>query len=206
MKAIQRFFLAIFGLVVPALLLTPNCAAECGVAGHARPARTSFLTHPGAVRLLPAAFFQEEEDARALPSIVGFWHQKLIVSTPGGGTEVLDDDLAQWHSDHTEMQNTLSRPPSTTAVCLGVWEQTGRYTYKLNHFPLIWDETGTTYVGPMNIREQVTLSQDGNRYRGTFTLVQYDPSGKRVLGSAEGVATGTRITVNSKPESVFGSN
>jgi len=206
MKTAQRFFFAILGVAVSVLLVTPNCAAECGVGGHSRPAHTSFFQQPAKLRLLPAAFLQDEDDAGRLASIVGFWHQKLIVSVAGGGTEVLDDNLAQWHGDHTEMQNTLSRPPSTTAVCLGVWEQTGKYTYKLNHFPLIWDSTGTVFVGPMNIREEVTVSPDGNHYRGTFTLHQYDPSGKKLLGDAEGMVTGARITVNSTTESIFGSD
>jgi hypothetical protein len=109
----------------------------------------------------------------------------------------------QWHSDHTEIDNNGSRPPSTGSFCLGVWEQTGRYTYKLNHFPLVWDATGTTFIGPANFRTEVTLGPKGMEYRGKFTLDQYDPTGKTVLGHVQGVVTGTRITVDSTPESIF---
>ncbi len=204
MNTSKRFFFAILGMAVPVLLTQPTCLAQCGAGSHPRLTPSRFLYQPGQVRLLPAAFLQEEEAAGAGPSIVGFWHQQLIVSGAGGATQVIDDDLAHWHSDGTEIQNTSSRAPSTSDVCLGIWEKTGQRSYRLNPFPLVWDATGSTFIGPANLREEITLTRDGTRYRGTFTIYQYDPSGNKLPGGAEGVVTGTRITPDSTPENIFG--
>jgi hypothetical protein len=46
--------------------------------------------------------------------------------------------FSQWHSDGTEILNS-SRPPATSNFCLGVWEKTGPFAYKLNHFALSSD-------------------------------------------------------------------
>jgi hypothetical protein len=58
-------------------------------------------------------------------------------------------------------------------------------------------------MGPSNLRAEVTVSDDGKRYSGTFTQDFYDPTGKIVTSSAKGVITGTRITVDSTPPNIF---
>jgi len=88
-----------------------------------------------------------------------------------------------------------------------VWKQIGRSTYKLNHFALAWafdanepaagpGTGGAIFVGPANIREQVTVDRSGNNYEGTFTLVQYDTDGTTVLATITGTVTATRITAD----------
>lgn len=149
---------------------------------------------------MPAAFFNDgDHDADDL-TIVGYWHQKLIAE-PGG--TVVDAALIQWHRDHTEIQNAITRAPMTGSICTGVWKQTGERTYKLNHFALLWDTTGTVFLGPANVREEVTVDPKGQYYRGSMTLDEYDPTGKTLLLHVQGIATGTRITVDSTPESIF---
>jgi hypothetical protein len=88
---------------------------------------------------------------------------------------------------------------------MGVWKQTGRYTYKLNHFawfsnaydptnPLSWSEIGSAQ-GPTQIVEEITLSPNGAHYSGTSTLDAYDTSGHPGVHIV-GVLSGTRITMD----------
>jgi hypothetical protein len=80
---------------------------------------------------------------------------------------------------------------------MGVWERTGRNTYRLNHVALSWNPDGTP-EGPASIREEVTLDRSGNSYRGTFTIIQYDLSGVNVVVPTPivGVLTAERITAH----------
>jgi len=101
--------------------------------------------------------------------------------------------FSQWHSDGTEILNS-SRPPATSNFCLGVWEKTGRSTYKLNHFALSSDLNGNL-IGLANIREDVTLDASGNNYSGTFSIDQYDLAGN-TLAHIVGNISASRITVD----------
>jgi hypothetical protein len=114
---------------------------------------------------------------------------------------VIDDGYATWHSDGTEIMNS-GRAPITGNFCMGVWKLTRRSIYKLNHFELSWDSTGTNLIGPANIREEVVLDRDGDSYVGTFTIDQFDVSGN-TLAHIAGQVSGRRITVNTPAASVF---
>jgi hypothetical protein len=130
--------------------------------------------------------------------IVGLWHVTFV----SRGSQYIPDDTpidsayVQWHSDGTEIMNS-SRPPATGSFCMGVWEKTGRHTYRLNHVALSWNPDGTPQ-GPASIREEVTLDRSGNTYKGTFTIVQYDLTGINVLVPTPivGVLTAERITAH----------
>jgi hypothetical protein len=157
---------------------------------------------------MPAAFMANDDRDNDAASIVGFWHQKLVIpGTNGAPDTILDDGLSQWHSDGTEILNSGSIPSISGNFCLGVWEKVGEHTYKLNHFPLVWDSTGTVYIGPANLQAEVRVTADGKQYSGTFTFEQYseDKNGKLTLMPpvAQGVITGTRITVDTRVESIF---
>lgn len=137
-------------------------------------------------------------------SIVGFWH---VVFTSQGTTNppipdgaVIDAGFSQWHSDHTEILNS-SRPPVTANFCLGVWAKTGVNSYTLNHFALSFNPDGTMQ-GPANIRENVTLSADGNSYSGTFSIDQYDTH-LNLLAHIVGTISATRVTIDTKPTDLF---
>jgi hypothetical protein len=82
-----------------------------------------------------------------------------------------------------------------------VWKKVGLSRYKLNHFPISWDPN-SNLVGLANIREEVTLSADGNTFAGTFALDQYDQAGNRLVHLI-GVVSGTRITVDTPASSVL---
>jgi hypothetical protein len=146
---------------------------------------------------------QERNDDRSV-SIVGFWHVVFVSQgttnppIPDGVT--VDQGFAQWHSDNTEILNS-SRPPATANFCLGVWTQTGRHTYSLNHYAMSFNPDGT-FLGPANIKENVTLSADGNSYSGSFSIDQYDTQ-LNVLAHIVGNIHATRVTVNTKPTDLF---
>jgi hypothetical protein len=104
--------------------------------------------------------------------IVGLWDIKFM-----DGSQVVDEGFDAWHSDGTETLNDTP-PPVTGNVCLGVWTQTGRNTFKLKHPSWVYDEaTNTQIVGQAIIRETVTVSRDGNSFSGTSTIDIIDTFG-----------------------------
>jgi hypothetical protein len=133
-------------------------------------------------------------DGDSVATIVGLWSVQFVAknSSPIPDGTVVDAGYVTWHGDGTELMNS-GRPPITGNFCMGVWKQTGRFTYKLNHVALSWDSTGTILVGPASIREKVILDRGGNNYTGTFTIDQFDQIGN-TLAHVAGVIVGHRIT------------
>ena len=109
-----------------------------------------------------ASLLQVSENADA---IVGFWQVTLTAKgNPGPPDDtVIDKGFSQFHSDGTEILNS-SRAPVTQSFCLGVWKKVSPGHYKLNHFPISWDQN-SNLVGVANIREDIFLSRDG-KYSG----------------------------------------
>lgn len=130
-------------------------------------------------------------------SIVGFWKFTFVSEgNPGipDGT-VIDFGYVAWHNDGTEFTNSGARPPMTGNFCMGVWKQTKHSTFKLNHYGLSWDPTGTTFIGPANIRSEVVVARDRKSYSGTFTVDQYDTNGN-LLAHIAGNVTAQRVTAD----------
>lgn len=152
----------------------------CGYSSNPRPTAA----------LKPASWELVSENDWVGAPITGFW--KIQLALPDG--TVIDQGYATWHADGTEIINS-SRPPISGNFCMGVWKRTGRSTYKLNHFAMGWDASGTNFVGPTNLKEEVVLDRSHNSYAGTFTVDQYDTNGN-VIGHAAGQVTGHRITVD----------
>jgi hypothetical protein len=180
--------------------MIPSALAQCGMPTKlAKPA----AWHPqvGGAHVLRTAGHEEEEG----PSIVGMWHVTFTAKTSNKNDipdTVIDNALAVWHSDKTEVMNSV-RPPQDGNFCLGVWEQTGRSTYYLSHFPWFSNEFPNDTnngigmpVGPTHITETITLASDGNHFSGTFTLDAYDTTGKIDLQSFTGVVTAIRVTTS----------
>ncbi len=162
------------------------------------------LRHPAAARPHGVAYMaaQSGNDDSSDMSIVGFWSFQFVAegnATIPDGT-VLGTGFKQWHGDGTEIENT-SRPPATQSFCLGVWKKTGGATYVLNHFALSWD-LNNHFVGPTNIREEVTVAHGGQTYSGTRTVDQFDTSGN-LLAHITGDVTATRITVDTTPADIM---
>ena len=89
----------------------------------------------------------------------------------------------QWHQDGTEIMNSGAHAPNTSNFCLGVWAQTGAKTYKLNHFPLAWDSSGTAPQGPVHLVASVKLT-DRDHFSGPFTLDVYTWDGNEIVNAS----------------------
>ncbi|MGB8030058.1 MAG: hypothetical protein WCF30_10375 [Terracidiphilus sp.] len=190
---------SIFGL---ALMCVPNAHAACGGVALPQAHPSSLQLQLGSARLVRAALADQDG-----ASIIGMWH--VTFTSHGSDSDLpegapVDNALVVWHGDNTEIMNS-DRPPQDGNFCMGVWKQTGEYTYKLNHFawfsnvydptnPASWSEIGPAQ-GPTHIVEEITLSPDGNHYSGTFTLDAYDTSGNATVHIV-GVLSGTRITMD----------
>ena len=91
--------------------------------------------------------------------IVGMWHVTLTaqgneVGPPDGAP--IDNALVTWHSDGTELMNS-ARPPQDGNFCMGVWKRTGRYTYKLNHFAWLANDTAGAPSGISNLNRNPAI-------------------------------------------------
>jgi hypothetical protein len=201
MRKTIRTVLVTFGLLIAASALTVNARAQCGASDGPMTSNTAtallLRSAPLKAATATASAQSGHEVAPVGAEVVGFWHVKFVSKgttfIPDG--TVVDMGFSQWHSDGTEILNS-SRPPATSNFCLGVWEKTGPFTYKLNHFALSSDLNGNM-IGPANIREDVTLDVHGASYTGTFSIDQYDTSGN-LLVHIIGEVKATRITVDTK--------
>jgi hypothetical protein len=203
-----RSFAVTSALVLAGMVLSLNASAQCGATGDGHSTMNNSMS--ALSRSVPlrssakAPSIATMQDSEESVSIVGFWHVVFVSegtkNPPIPDGAVVDQGFTQWHSDHTEILNS-SRPPATANFCLGVWTQTGRRTYSLNHYAMSFNPDGT-FLGIANIRENVTLSSDGNSYAGTFSIDQYDTQ-LNVLAHIVGNIKGTRVTVSTKPTDLF---
>ncbi|MBS1803797.1 MAG: hypothetical protein JST28_10550 [Acidobacteria bacterium] len=186
--------------LVFALMSVPAALAQCGMPQKgAKPA--NWQSQLGGARLQLA-----DDDS---PTIVGMWHVTFTATTQNGvgipadqngKYPVIDNALSVWHSDHTEIMNSV-RPPQDGNFCLGVWKQTGRMKYYLNHFAWfsnLWpnglpEGSVGMPVGPTHFTESLTLSRDGRHFTGTFTIDAVKSDGSPLV-SFTGTISGTRIT------------
>ena len=122
-------------------------------------------------------------------SFVGLWQ---VTYTSGGA--VWDMSFDTWHSDGTEYDNDWA-PPSTSAVCEGVWVSTGPRTVKLHHVGWVWDASGTTLTGSFTLDEVNTLKSDGSTYTGTFTFQVHSLDGTPLGLPTQGEISAKRIKV-----------
>jgi hypothetical protein len=202
MNTIFKKLAVVLGVALMGSLLTATANAACGSTQPAKPGG-SFEPQSwqgqndfGSAKLLLTG------DHDSGDPIVGMWH--VTFTAKGNGSDgpsdgaPIDNAIVQWHADGTEIMNS-GRPAQDGNFCMGVWEHTGRFRYKLNHFALGNDTTNAPSgvgdpAGPTRIVEDVVLSPDGNHYTGRFTLDAYDTSGNPTAHIV-GVISGTRITV-----------
>ena len=189
-------------------ILTVFAVAIAGVGVAARADAECFTTKPNPITSLAQMPSYQSRAGQAVagalgavdpskpPSIVGLWHVVFTTTSNDVGIPpgaVIDDAYATWHSDGTELMNS-SRPPITGSFCMGVWAHVPPRSYRLKHIALAWNNTGTEFVGPAIIKEEVTLKPGDESYEGTFTLDQYAPDGTTRLAHIEGTIAATRIT------------
>jgi hypothetical protein len=201
MRTSHRRLVPALGALVFAWAMIPSALAQCGMPTKlAKPA----AWHPqmGGAQVMRTAMGGDEEEG---PSIVGMWHVTFTANTSNKNNipdTVIDNALAVWHADKTEIMNSI-RPPQDGNFCLGVWEQIGRSKYYLNHFPWFSNQFPNDTnngigepVGPTRITETITLGPDCNHFSGTFTLDAFDTTGKIDVQSFTGVVTGIRVTTS----------
>jgi len=178
----------VFGFVTICFALVPGLSAQSSLSS-----KTGCGYGGNTANLKPAAFVEVSE-GNAI--ITGLWRFTFVAKgnadIPDG--TVLDSGYATWHADGTELINS-GRPPASGNFCMGVWKQIKRNTFKLNHFAMGWDPSGTTLVGPTNVREVVTVDRSGNNYSGPFTVTQYDNNGN-AIAHVFGVVAAQRITAD----------
>jgi hypothetical protein len=202
--ALSKLTLAL-GIILMGALLAGSAFAACGDQGKSKHGASllpqSWLPQSGNgqfASFLPISTNSSDD------AIVGMWHVILTAegneSGPPDGTP-LDNSLVVWHSDNTEIMAS-SRPAQDGNFCLGVWERTGKFKYKLNHLPWLGGSDTTNApsgignpMGPTRLLEEITLSPDRKHYCGTFTLDAYDTAGN-LSAHVVGVVTATRVTVN----------
>jgi hypothetical protein len=219
MKSTARFITVAAALATAmASAAGAQCLSGAGWRAAAKPAAWSATS--GGARLVRAGYQPAEEgnQRNSAAAIVGMWHVKLVSQTityfnnapqlPFPEGVEFDAGYQQWHSDGTEMLNSGGRPPAVSSFCMGVWEQIGPRTFKLNHFAISWTP-GETRTGPTSIVEEVTISPNGKTFSGQFTITDYletDGSSGSSLSKQDtisGPITGTRIDVNTPAEPIF---
>ena len=193
-----KFAPALVTLVL-AVASAPAAFAQCGMASKLiKPS----AFHPAIEGAVPRA--STLNDLGVGQSIVGMWHVLFTAQSMNGSAipdTVIDNALSVWHNDHTEIMNSV-RPPQDGNFCLGVWQQTGRSSFYLNHFAWFANQFPNDTnngigdpVGPARFTESVTVAPDGNHFTGTFTLTAYDTKGN-VMIAFTGALSGTRITTS----------
>jgi hypothetical protein len=107
----------------------------------------------------------------------GLWEFEVRATVDEGPFhkgDLIDWGLATWHDDGTEIQFSAGRPYDAGDVCMGVWRQAGQSRFHLNHIALGKDlGTGATFDGLTNIRADVTVNPAGNRFTGSYQIIQY---------------------------------
>jgi hypothetical protein len=186
-----------------ALFIGSSARAGCSDFNVVKPASTlgSASLFPGSSRA-PASFIRVSavQEETTLPedtyAVTGLWKFTMTAKGNAGikdGTQI-DFGYQTWHDDGTELLNSGGRPPMTSSFCMGVWERVSYQHYVLNHVTLSWDPTGTVFVGPGNIKEEIAVDGTKNHFAGTFEIIQYSTDDKTVLADIKGVVAGDRIT------------
>lgn len=232
MRTMSASLTAVAGVLAMGML-TAGAGAQCLSAAGWKTGpvvRPMMMSQPAAngARLLRAAYRADDNDEGEVQhGIVGMWHVHLVSGSVSGATGVplppvgveIDAGFQQWHSDKTEMLNS-GRPAANSNFCMGVWQQVGPRTYRLNHIAISYTqgpapnaESGpsNSLVGPTSITEEVTVSPDGNSFTGTYTITDYketDPPNSAAptitwLDTISGPVTGTRVQVSTPIAPIF---
>jgi hypothetical protein len=123
-------------------------------------------------------------------TVLGLWKKVWFA---GGAFN--DVGFAHFNAGGTELVNDVGALNAGTNFCIGAWKQVGRRRYELVHPFFVFDDSAKNVIGVAIEKSELTVSRDGNRFRGTWTQDNYDLSGNLVPGfHFDGTIIGTRIT------------
>jgi hypothetical protein len=198
-------------LALAALFMPP---ANAGCLQPDAPKKSASLWAPtaGSPRFIRATYQRVSDQEYGFsffrPAITGLWAfqfiamgNKAALGIPDGP---FDNGNTMWFADGNELTYSGGRDPTTGSVCLGVWKQTGEFSYELNHVGLAWNPPGNPQglpvgpAGPSFIKQFVTLDKDGNSYSGTFAITVLAPDGKTPVLPVpiKGMVVATRVTID----------
>jgi hypothetical protein len=185
MKSIQLLnFVKFAACIVVIVGLSASALASCGDSLSAMAAGAA-SAHNQPQPTQPDSEFSGDDAVNA--SIVGLWHIEFLV-----GDTVIQEAFQLWNVGGTEVHNPRVDPRSGN-VCLGVWRQLGKRTFKLTHRVWAYDTTGD-FQGVLHLSQTVTLDHTGATFKsGSFTLDLYDLAGNCVAPLATGTVTGERV-------------
>lgn len=186
-------------LVAACVLLaaTTSTYAHCivGDAGSKRPQVKGLI--PSKVEFAAAAAAAAGGPASGDVSVVGLW---TVTFLAGDGPAVWDVGFEQFHADGTEFTIDTAVPPAAGNVCVGVWDRVGDRGVKLHHVGWNWDASVSpaALAGAFVLDLDVELAPGGRTFSGHYVTDSYDLDGNVIPElHADGVVTGSRITVNS---------
>ena len=205
--------IALAALGVSAAALSTKADA-CSISGYGMPSSLHWSLPHTLSNSVAAAVVEASAAAQASPAsnsaatnavnplqllepITGLWQFTFTAKNnhnpkiPDGAP--VDAGFVTWHADGTEIMNS-GKPPPSSNFCMGVFRHTSVYGYKLNHYALGWDPTGTVFLGPANIREQIQLDRGGNTYSGTFSITRFAQDGTTVTQYVTGTVAAQRLT------------
>jgi hypothetical protein len=193
---LRKQILVSLALIALSILAVPAVKAQCGAAarkGTALAPELKSLQEPAAQNEedlsdragSPEARTEEKNDS--ILSILGFW--KMIAYSGG----VLNDvGFEQFSAGGTEFLNDVGAFNAGNNFCMGAWKQVGPRSYDIVHPFFLFD--GTNAIGVGIEKAHIVVSQDGKRFKGTWTQDNYDLSGNLTPGfHFDGPVTGTRI-------------
>jgi hypothetical protein len=132
---------------------------------------------------------QDQESNRSDATILGFW--KKIEMT---GDVVVDIGFEQFSAGGTELLNDSVPPGNGNNFCLGGWKRIGLRTYALVHPFFVFDDSGKKPIAVGIEKSHISVSRDGNTFRGRWTQDNYDFSGNLLPNTHfAGTLSGTRI-------------
>ena len=73
----------------------------------------------------------------------------------GSTSQIYDRVITVFYADGNETENDIAVPPATENVCYGVWEQTGRDTFKMRHLGWVFDLNGV-FMGTVEVMRVIS--------------------------------------------------
>ena len=189
---------ACLAVIALSTLAASGANAACGAAanngGMFAPALLSLqdpagLGQEGSSEQAGSLEAQEQEKNDSTLTVLGLWK---VVYFSGG---VLNDvGFNQFNAGGTELVNDVGALDGGTNFCMGAWKRVHGRTYELVHTFFIFDGSGKKAIAIVIEKQRMTVSRDGNTFRGTWTQDNYDFAGNLIPGNHfDGPVTGKRI-------------